>query len=175
MSLAAKLAEEDPTFKTYTNPETGQTIIPEWVNYTLKLSSTAIREFKVGAMWANPVAYKETITETVEAEGRFVRQTGGRGQYGHVWLRLAPREPGSGFEFINKVVGGVVPKEYIPAVEEGVKEATQNGVLGGYPVIDVSVTIFDALTTMSTLLSWLLRLQDPWVSRREWKKQSQCF
>jgi len=89
------------------------------------------------------VAYKETITETVEAEGRFVRQTGGRGQYGHVWLRLAPREPGSGFEFINKVVGGVVPKEYIPAVEEGVKEATQNGVLGGYPVIDVSVTIFD--------------------------------
>lgn len=146
MSLSLqKLAEEDPTFKTYTNPETGQTIISGMGELHLEIIvDRLIREFKVGANVGKPqVAYKETITETVEAEGRFVRQTGGRGQYGHVWLRLAPREPGSGFEFINKVVGGVVPKEYIPAVEEGVKEATQNGVLGGYPVIDVSVTIFD--------------------------------
>lgn len=146
MSLSLqKLAEEDPTFRTYSNPETGQVIISGMGELHLEIIvDRLIREFKVGANVGKPqVAYKETITQTVEAEGKFVRQSGGRGQYGHVWLRLAPREPGSGFEFINKIVGGVVPREYIPAVEAGVKEATQNGVLGGYPVIDVSVTIYD--------------------------------
>lgn len=140
-----RLAEEDPTFRTYTNQETGQTIISGMGELHLEIIvDRLIREFKVGANVGKPqVAYKETIAKTVQAEGRFVRQSGGRGQYGHVWLELAPRETGSGFEFINKIVGGVVPREYIPAVEAGVKEATQNGVLGGYPVIDVSVTIFD--------------------------------
>ncbi|MDD2283113.1 MAG: elongation factor G [Eubacteriales bacterium] len=146
MSLSLqKLAEEDPTFKTYSNHETGQTIISGMGELHLEIIvDRLIREFKVGANVGKPqVAYKETISKTAEAEGKFVRQSGGHGQYGHVWLRLSPREPGSGFEFINKIVGGVVPKEFISAVEAGVKEATQNGVLGGYPVIDVSVTIYD--------------------------------
>ncbi|MDD4657452.1 MAG: elongation factor G [Eubacteriales bacterium] len=146
MSLSLqKLAEEDPTFRTYSNPDTGQTIISGMGELHLEIIvDRLIREFKVGANVGKPqVAYKETISKTVEAEGKFVRQSGGRGQYGHVWLRLSPRESGSGFEFINKIVGGVVPREFIPAVEAGVKEATQNGILGGYPVIDVSVTIYD--------------------------------
>ncbi len=140
-----KLAEEDPTFRTYTDAETGQTLISGMGELHLEIIvDRLIREFKVGANVGKPqVAYKETITKTVEAEGKFVRQSGGRGQYGHVWLKISPRPPGSGFEFVNKIVGGVVPKEYIPAVETGVKEATQNGVLGGYPVIDVSVAIYD--------------------------------
>lgn len=140
-----KLAEEDPTFRTYTDAETGQTLISGMGELHLEIIvDRLIREFKVGANVGKPqVAYKETITKTVEAEGKFVRQSGGRGQYGHVWLEISPRPPGSGFEFVNKIVGGVVPKEYIPAVEAGVKEATQNGVLGGYPVIDVSVAIYD--------------------------------
>lgn len=140
-----KLAEEDPTFRTYTDQDTGQTIISGMGELHLEIIvDRLIREFKVGANVGKPqVAYKETISKTVQAEGKFVRQSGGRGQYGHVWLEVSPREPGSGFEFVNKIVGGVVPREYIPAVEAGVKEATQNGVLGGYPVIDVSVAIYD--------------------------------
>jgi elongation factor G len=103
-----------------------------------------LREFKVQANVGKPqVAYKETIRKATEAEGKFIRQSGGRGQYGHVWLKLEPREPGEGFEFVNKIVGGVVPREYIPAVESGVKEAMQTGVLAGYPTIDVRVTIYD--------------------------------
>lgn len=146
MSLSLqKLAEEDPTFKTYTDQETGQTIISGMGELHLEIIvDRLIREFKVGANVGKPqVAYKETISKTVQAEGKFVRQSGGRGQYGHVWLEISPSEPGSGFEFKNKIVGGIVPKEYIPAVEAGVREATQNGVLGGYPVIDVSVSIYD--------------------------------
>lgn len=140
-----KLTEEDPTFRTYTDQDTGQTIISGMGELHLEIIvDRLIREFKVGADVGKPqVAYKETISKTVQAEGKFVRQSGGRGQYGHVWLEVAPREPGSGFEFVNKIVGGVVPREYVPAVENGVKEATQNGILGGYPVIDVSVTIYD--------------------------------
>jgi elongation factor G len=146
MSLSLqKLTEEDPTFKTFTNVETGQTIISGMGELHLEIIvDRLVREFKVGADVGRPqVAYKETITKIVKAEGKFVRQSGGRGQYGHVWLELSPREPGSGFEFLNKTVGGTVPREYIPAVENGVKEATQNGILGGYPVIDLSVTIYD--------------------------------
>lgn len=146
MSLSLqKLAEEDPTFKTHSDQETGQIIISGMGELHLEIIvDRLIREFKVGANVGKPrVAYKETISASAEAEGRFIRQSGGRGQYGHVFLRLSPREPGSGFEFINKIVAGVVPKEYIPAVEAGVKEAAQNGILGGYPVIDVSVTLFD--------------------------------
>jgi elongation factor G len=102
------------------------------------------REFKVEANVGKPqVAYRETITKKVQAEGKFVRQTGGRGKYGHVWIEVEPNEKGKGYEFINKIVGGVVPKEYIPAVSEGIEEAMKNGVLAGYPVVDVKVTLFD--------------------------------
>jgi elongation factor G len=140
-----KLAEEDPTFRMHTDPETGQTIISGMGELHLEvIVDRLLREFKVQANVGKPqVAYKETIRKTVEAEGKFIRQTGGRGQYGHVWLRVEPLEPGQGFEFVNKVVGGVVPREYIPAVESGVREALETGVLAGYPTIDVRVTIFD--------------------------------
>jgi len=141
----AKLAEEDPTFRMYTDQETGQTIIAGMGELHLEIIvDRLLREFKVQANVGKPqVAYKETIRKQVEAEGKFIRQSGGRGQYGHVWLRLEPLEPGQGFEFVNKIVGGVVPKEYIPAVEAGVKEAMQSGVLAGYPTIDVRATLFD--------------------------------
>ncbi|MCY0900034.1 MAG: elongation factor G [Firmicutes bacterium] len=140
-----KLAEEDPTFRMYTDQETGQTIISGMGELHLEIIvDRLLREFKVQANVGKPqVAYKETIRKSVEAEGKFIRQSGGRGQYGHVWLKLEPLEPGQGFEFVNKIVGGVVPKEYIPAVEAGVKEAMQSGVLAGYPTIDVRVTIYD--------------------------------
>jgi elongation factor G len=103
-----------------------------------------LREYKVEANIGKPqVAYKETITKNVKVEGKFVRQSGGKGQYGHVWLELEPKEPGAGFEFVNKVVGGAIPKDYIPAVQRGVEEALQNGVLGGYPVLDIRVRLVD--------------------------------
>jgi elongation factor G len=102
------------------------------------------REFKVEANVGAPqVAYRETIRKSVEQEGKFVRQTGGRGQYGHVWIRVEPKEPGTGYEFVNEIVGGVIPKEYIPAVDKGIQEQTENGVIAGYPVVDVKVTLFD--------------------------------
>ncbi|HLT57228.1 MAG TPA: elongation factor G [Limnochordales bacterium] len=140
-----RLQEEDPTFRVHTDPETGQTIIHGMGELHLEvIVDRLLREFKVEANVGKPqVAYRETITKPVRAEGKFIRQTGGRGQYGHVVLEIEPLEPGQGFEFVNKIVGGVVPKEYIPAVEEGVKEAMQTGVLAGYPVVDVRVTIVD--------------------------------
>ena len=140
-----KLAEEDPTFRMHTDQETGQTIISGMGELHLEIIvDRMLREFKVQANVGKPqVAYKETIRQSVEAEGKFIRQTGGRGQYGHVWVRVEPLEPGQGFEFVNKIVGGVVPREYIPAVEAGVREAMTSGVLAGYPTIDVRVTLFD--------------------------------
>ncbi|MBM7583447.1 elongation factor G [Caldicoprobacter guelmensis] len=140
-----RLAEEDPTFRTYVDQETGQTIIAGMGELHLEIIvDRLVREFKVEANVGKPqVAYRETIKKPVKAEGRFIRQTGGRGQYGHVWLEVEPLEPGKGFEFVNKIVGGVIPKEYIPAVESGVREAMESGVLAGYPVIDVRVTVFD--------------------------------
>lgn len=141
----SKLAEEDPTFKTYTDQETGQTIIAGMGELHLEIIvDRLMREFKVEANVGKPqVAYKETITKPVRIEGKFVRQSGGRGQYGHVWLELEPKERGSGYEFVNKIVGGVIPKEYIPAVDAGVQGAMENGVLGGYPVVDVKVSLVD--------------------------------
>lgn len=141
----SKLAEEDPTFRMYTDTETTQTIISGMGELHLEIIvDRLLREFKVQANVGKPqVAYKETIKKATEAEGKFIRQSGGRGQYGHVWLRLEPREPGEGFEFVNKIVGGVVPREYIPAVESGVKEAMQTGILAGYPTIDVRVIVYD--------------------------------
>ena len=141
----AKLAEEDPTFKAYTNHETGQTIIAGMGELHLDIIVDRLkREFKVECNVGKPqVAYKETIRNTVKVEGKFIRQSGGRGQYGHVWLEMEPLEPGSGIKFESKIVGGVVPKEYIKPVEEGIREASESGVLAGYPVIDFKATLVD--------------------------------
>ena len=141
----SKLAQEDPSFRVRTDEESGQTIISGMGELHLEIIVDRLkREFKVEANVGAPqVAYRETIRKTVEAEGKFVRQTGGRGQYGHVWLRLEPLEQGSGYEFENAIVGGVVPREYIPAVDKGVQEQMEAGVIAGYPVVDVKVTLFD--------------------------------
>lgn len=140
-----KLAEEDPTFKTYTNEETGQTIIAGMGELHLEIIvDRMLREYKVEANVGRPmVAYKETIKKKVRVEGKFVRQSGGKGQYGHVWLELEPKEPGTGYEFVNKTVGGSVPREYIAPTQAGVEEAMKNGVLGGYQVLDLKVTLVD--------------------------------
>ncbi len=140
-----KLAEEDPTFQVKTDSETGQTIISGMGELHLEvITDRLIREFKVEANVGKPqVAYRETIRQSVKAEGKFIRQSGGRGQYGHVVLVIEPNEAGKGFTFENKIVGGVVPKEYIPAVEAGVKDAMLNGVLAGYPMVDVKVALID--------------------------------
>ena len=146
MGLALnKLAQEDPSFRVRTDEESGQTIISGMGELHLEIIVDRMkREFKVEANIGQPqVAYRETIRKTVEQEGKFVRQSGGRGQYGHVWIRLEPREPGSGYEFQNGIVGGVVPKEYIPAVDKGIQEQMNNGVLAGFPVVDFKVTLFD--------------------------------
>ena len=141
----AKLAEEDPTFRAHTDPETGQTIIAGMGELHLEIIvDRLLREFKVEANVGAPqVAYKETIKQTVEQDTKYARQSGGKGQYGHVKIRVEPNEPGKGYEFINAVVGGAIPKEYIPAVDAGIQGAMQSGVLAGYPVVDVKVTLFD--------------------------------
>ncbi|OGT41876.1 MAG: translation elongation factor G [Gammaproteobacteria bacterium RIFCSPHIGHO2_12_FULL_40_19] len=140
-----KLAQEDPSFRVHTDEESGQTIISGMGELHLEIIvDRMMREFKVEANVGKPqVAYRETIKKTVEHEGKYIRQTGGRGQYGHVWLRIEPNTLGEGFEFANEIVGGVIPREYIPAVEKGVKEQMQNGVIAGYPVVDVKVALFD--------------------------------
>ena len=141
----SKLAEEDPTFRTYTNKETGQTIIAGMGELHLEIIvDRLLREFKVEANVGAPqVSYKETIRKSVEQETKYARQSGGKGQYGHVKIRVEPNEPGKGYEFINAVVGGAIPKEYIPAVDAGIQGAMEAGVLAGYPVVDVKVTLFD--------------------------------
>lgn len=147
MGLAlGKLAQEDPSFRVHSDEESGQTIISGMGELHLEIIIDRLRrEFKVDANVGKPqVAYRETVRAILEkAEGRFVRQTGGRGQYGHVVFRIEPAPAGEGFEFINKIVGGVIPKEYIPAVEKGVKEQMENGIIAGYPVVDVKVTLYD--------------------------------
>jgi elongation factor G len=146
MGLALqRLAKEDPSFRVSTDQESGQTIIAGMGELHLDIIVDRMkREFKVEANVGKPqVAYRETIRGSVEQEGKFVRQSGGRGQYGHVWLKIEPQEEGKGYEFVNGVVGGVVPREYVPAVDKGVKEALEGGVIAGYPVVDVKVTIFD--------------------------------
>ncbi|MCD6376938.1 MAG: elongation factor G [Caldisericaceae bacterium] len=141
----AKLSDEDPTFRIRTDEETGQTIISGMGELHLEIIiDRLLREFKVGANIGQPqVAYKETITQKVEAEGKFVRQSGGRGQYGHVKIEMEPNEPGKGFEFVDAIVGGVIPREFIPAVKAGIEDAMKNGVLAGYPVEDIKVRLFD--------------------------------
>jgi len=146
MGLALqKLAKEDPSFRVHTDEESGQTIISGMGELHLEIIVDRMkREFKVEANVGKPqVAYRETIRKKVEQEGKFVRQSGGRGQYGHVYLRIEPREPGEGYEFVNEIVGGVVPREYIPAVDKGIREQMENGVIAGYPVVDVRVALYD--------------------------------
>jgi elongation factor G len=140
-----KLAQEDPSFRIGTDEETGQTIISGMGELHLEIIvDRLLREFKVDANVGKPqVAYRETIRAKVESEGKYIRQTGGRGQYGHVFLELEPREPGEGFEFLNKVVGGSIPREYIPAIEKGIREAMDNGILAGYPVVDFRAIVVD--------------------------------
>ena len=141
----AKLAEEDPTFKTYTDEETGQTIIAGMGELHLEIIvDRLLREFKVEANVGAPqVAYKETVRKLADVDHKYARQSGGRGQYGHVKIKLEPNEPGKGYEFVNAIVGGVIPKEYIPAVDAGIQGAMQSGVLAGYNVVDVKVTLYD--------------------------------
>ena len=140
-----KLAEEDPTFKTYTDEETGQTIIAGMGELHLEIIvDRLLREFKVEANVGNPqVAYKESIKSTAEGEGKYVKQSGGRGQYGHARIRIEPQPAGKGYEFVNAIVGGAIPKEYIGPVDQGIQEALQSGIIAGYPVLDVKVTLYD--------------------------------
>ena len=140
-----KLQEEDPTFRAHTDEETGQTIISGMGELHLDILVDRMRrEFKVEANVGAPmVSYRETFRESAQVEGKFVRQSGGRGQFGHVWIEFSPNEEGKGFEFVNGVVGGVVPREYIPAVEAGLRDSLNNGVLAGYPLIDIKARLFD--------------------------------
>jgi elongation factor G len=140
-----KLAQEDPSFRVRTDEESGQTIISGMGELHLEIIVDRMRrEFGVEANVGAPqVSYRETIRAKVEQEGKFVRQSGGRGQYGHVYLRVEPRESGAGYEFVNEVVGGTVPKEYIPAVDKGVREAMANGVIAGFPMVDIRVALYD--------------------------------
>jgi elongation factor G len=141
----SKLAQEDPSFRVRTDEESGQTIISGMGELHLEIIVDRMkREFKVECNVGAPqVAYRETIRKGVEQEGKFVRQSGGRGQFGHVWLKVEPQAPGVGYEFVNGIVGGVVPKEYIPAVDKGIQEAMHSGILAGFPVVDIKVTLFD--------------------------------
>jgi elongation factor G len=146
MGLAlARLAEEDPTFRLRTDQETGQTIIAGMGELHLEvIVDRMMREYKVDANVGKPqVAYRESITQPSDIDSKFVRQTGGKGQYGHVRVKFEPLGEGSGFEFVNGIVGGVIPREYIPAVEQGIREAMDTGVLAGYPVVDIKATLYD--------------------------------
>jgi elongation factor G len=140
-----RLAKEDPSFRVSTDQESGQTIISGMGELHLEIIVDRMkREFKVDATVGKPqVAYRETIRKSVEQEGKFVRQSGGRGQYGHVWIRLEPLGEGKGYEFVNEIVGGAIPREYIPAVDKGIKEQLGNGVIAGFPIVDVKVALTD--------------------------------
>jgi elongation factor G len=141
----SKLAQEDPSFRVHTDEESGQTIISGMGELHLEIIVDRMkREFKVDANVGAPqVAYRETIRKAVEQEGKFVRQSGGRGQFGHVWLKIEPQEQGAGYEFVTEIAGGVVPKEYIPSVDKGIQEQMDNGVIAGFPMVDVKVTLYD--------------------------------
>ena len=165
---ATRLAQEDPTFRMRTDEETQQTIIAGMGELHLEIILDRLRrEFKVEANVGKPqVAYKEAITKTIEKEGRFVRQSGGKGQYGDVWLRVEPQPPGTGFVFEWKIVGGAVPKEYSKAVQEGIRESAQSGVLAGFPVMDFKASPSTGPTTRSTRRKWPLKSRPRWPGKR---------
>ena len=178
MAIAlAKLAEEDPTFKTYTNHETGQTVIAGMGELHLDIIVDRLkREFKVEANVGKPqVAYKETIRNAVKVEGKFIRQSGGKGQYGHVWLELEPLEPGKGIEFESKIVGGAVPKEYIKPIEAGIREAAESGVLAGYPVIDFKATLVDGSYHEVDSSEMAFKIAASMAFKMDVEKQKQLF
>ena len=158
-----RLAEEDPTFRVHTDEDSGQTIIEGMGELHLEvIVDRMFREFKVEANVGRPqVAYRETITKQAQAEGRFVRQSGGRGQFGDVYIRVEPLERGAGFEFVNGVVGGSVPKEYIKPTEEGIRETLETGIIAGYPVVDVRATLYRRLLPRGGLVGD--GLQDGWL------------
>ena len=164
----AKLAEEDPTFKTYTDEETGQTIIAGMGELHLEIIvDRLLREFKVEANVGKPqVAYKETVRKLADVDMKYARQSGGKGQYGHVKIKLEPNESGKGYEFINATVGGSIPKEFIPAVDAGIKGAMLSGILAGYPVVDCKVTLYDGSFHEVDSSKWPLRSPAPWPLRR---------
>src|SRR5437016_7670831 len=141
----SKLAQEDPTFKVHTDPDSGQTIISGMGELHLEIIvDRMMREYKVEANVGKPqVAYRETVRKHAEAEGKYIRQTGGRGQYGHAKIYLDPQPPGTGYEFVNDIVGGSVPKEFIKPIDQGIQEALEGGVLAGYPMVDVKATLYD--------------------------------
>ena len=170
----AKLAEEDPTFKTYTNPDTGQTIIAGMGELHLDIIvDRLLREFKVEANVGKPqVSYKETLTAPADVDYKYAKQSGGRGQYGHVKIRVYPREPGSGYEFKNSIVGGAIPKEYIPKIDEGIQEAMQTGILAGYQVVDVGVELYDGSYHEVDSSEMPSRSQHPWRSKRHPRRQN---
>src|SRR5206468_11765086 len=146
MSLAlARLAEEDPTFRVHTDAESGETLIAGMGELHLDvIVDRMVREFKVAANVGRPqVSYRETVRRAAEGNGRFVRQTGGKGQYGHVILKLEPNEKGAGFEFVDKIVGGTIPREYMRAVEQAIRETLETGIYAGYPMVDVKATVYD--------------------------------
>ena len=173
----SKLAQEDPSFRVHTDEESGQTIIEGMGELHLEIIVDRMkREFSVEANVGKPqVAYRETFVNAVEQEGKYVRQSGGRGQYGHVWIKIEPQEAGKGYEFVNAIVGGVIPREYIPAVDKGIQEQLQNGVIAGYPVVDVKVRYLMVLTTMLIQTKWRLKLLVPWHLKKVRKKQSLLF
>lgn len=173
----AKLAEEDPTFKTWTDQESGQTIIAGMGELHLDIIVDRLkREFKVECSVGKPqVSYKETIRNKVKVQGKFIRQSGGRGQYGDVWLEMEPLEAGKGIEFESKIVGGVVPKEYIKPIEEGVREAAQNGILAGYPVIDFKATLVDGSYHEVDSSEWHSKLLVLWHSKKDVNKLNQLY
>ena len=162
-----KLAQEDPSFRVHTDEESGQTIISGMGELHLDILVDRMkREFKVEANVGRPqVAHRETIRNSVEAEGKFVKQSGGRGQYGHAKIRMMPLKSGEGYEFENQIVGGSIPKEYIGSVDKGIKEAMQNGVVAGYPMVDFRVSCMTVPTMTSIRTKWHLRSPVPWRSR----------
>ena len=160
-----KLAEEDPTFKVHTDEETLQTIMSGMGELHLDILVERMkREFGVEAKIGKPqVAYKETIKQSADAEGKYIKQSGGRGQYGHCWLKVEPQEPGKGFEFVDEIKGGIIPKEYIPAIQKGVRETMDKGVIAGYPLVDIKVTVYMVLIMKLILLKLLSKWQVVWL------------
>jgi len=178
MTLALKkLAEEDPTFRVHNDEETGETIIAGMGELHLDILIDRMkREFKVEGNVGRPqVAYKETIKTEAEAQGKFIKQSGGRGQYGDVHIRIEPKNRGEGFEFVDEIKGGVIPREYIQPVRKGIEEAMEKGVIAGYPMVDLKTTLLMVHSMKLIPQKWLLKLLVQWPCKRRQKKLNLCF